>query len=645
MKKPISTDLLFSLLLIAGALLLYSSSLNNEFVFDDEVVIVASRYILSPDNLPDFFLRPTYSFYRPLRSLSYLFDYRYWDLNPFGFHITNILLHGLCCFAFYFLLKSYRIRLPVREAAALIFLAHPVNTEAVVYLSSRAELLGTLCALLFFLAAARYASSGRVWTALLAFFFLAAALLSKESFAVLPLLLLLFRPGRGRSAEAIPDNIRLHLRITLGALFIVGIFLFFRFFLLPAPTTLGQFSRLLTYPQILIKMPGVLITYLRLLIVPVNLSPHHPLAVEPLLAPPAFLLQVMALIGVILLVFSRRKMSPVIFRSGLWILITLIPVSNIYPLPRLLAEKYLYLPSLGFSLLLAQLCCGGRPRFRKSVCSLVWLIAAIFVLLTLLRQPVWRSNYALWEKTSRDRPRSPLTLYNRGMARIRFGRVEEGLADLRAAEVILPGQPVIRERIADCLGLLGRYQESLELYQELLRDSPDSPALLLKIGFSYEGSGYPRLAEHYYDEALALAARADPSRTYQFRSSYLELARLREAGGDYSRAVRLLEDLLSLTPDDPAVHYRLGLLYEKEGRFDDALEQYSRALENGPASSELLYREGRAYQGGSGSRKPCSPIAGLCSSTPTSPPPTSTWGVSWPLMKNMVWRQNSFRPG
>ena len=597
MKRIMHKDLLIALLLIAGALLLYYPSLSSEFVFDDEIVIVANRFIRSPDNLPGFFLRPTYSFYRPLRSLSYLLDYRCWELNPFGFHFTSILLHGLCCFAFYLLLKSCRISLPVRAMAAVLFLVHPVNTEAVVYLSSRAELLGTLFALLFFLAAGRYISSGRARTALLALFFLAGALLSKESFAVLPLLFLLFRPGHRPATSPVQNNIRRHLRITLCSLLLAGGFLVFRFFLLAAPADLGQFGRLLTYPQIMIKIPEALITYLRLLILPFNLSPHHPLAVEPLLAPPAVLLQVTALVGVILLIFSRRKSSPVVFRSGLWILIALIPISNIYPLPRLLAEKRLYLPSLGFSLLVAELCCGRYHRSGRSGYRLFWIIVAIFTLLTLLRQPVWRSNYALWERTSRDRPRAPLTLYNWGMARIQAGREEEGLADLRAAEMILPGQPVILERIADCLGLLGRYRESLEVYQKLLRDSPDSPSLYLKIGFSYEGSGYSRLAEHYYNEALALASRTDPGRTYQFRSSYLELAGLREAGGDTSRAVRLLEDLLSLTPGDPAVHYRLGFLYEKEGRFDDALEQYRRALENGLSSSELLYRQGRAYQG------------------------------------------------
>jgi len=163
MKK---SDILFSLFLLVGAGLLYSPSLGSGFVFDDEFLIVGDHSIREPDNLPGFFLRPSFSYYRPLRSISYHLDYRHWGLNPLGYHLTSIILHGICALLFFLLLKSRGVGFQVRAGAGLLFLLHPIATEPVIYLSARAELLGTLFTLLFLLAGTNFIASGRPGRAL-----------------------------------------------------------------------------------------------------------------------------------------------------------------------------------------------------------------------------------------------------------------------------------------------------------------------------------------------------------------------------------------------------------------------------------------------------------------------------------------------
>lgn len=597
MKQLINQNILIGILLVGLALLLYYPALNCRFVFDDEMVIVGNRIIRDISHLPGFFTEPTYSFYRPLRSLSYLLDYRYWRLNPVGFHLTNILLHGLCCFAFYLLLKLWGAGTRTGLAAVLIFLVHPINTETVIYLSSRAELLGTLFTLLFLLSALRHLTSGSPPHLLISLLFLICALLSKESFAIAPFLLLILRPAATPIVHSNRGRDQRRINIFSLSFILTGAFLVFRFFLLKTPASLGQLDRLLTYPQILIKMPSVILTYFRLLILPLNLSPHHPLAVIPLPSPSIFGVEAAILAGVIILLLGCRRAGRLPFQSALWILIALIPVSNIYPLPRLLAEKYLYLPSLGLALLFASLCCKIISPGKKGRYFLAGLIIFFFAILTLIRQPVWKSNYSLWQKTSSDRPSSPLTLYNWGMAQFQSGEVEDGLETLQAAEAILPGQPIILERIADGHGLLSQYDRALKLYRELLRRSPQSPTLHLKIGFTYEGQGYHKLAEHYYDEARALAGKKDSIQVQQLFSTYQELTRLGEKGGNVTPAIPLLENILSLTPDDPEIIYRLGEAYETKERWTEALDCYSRALNITGPTAELLYRQGRAYHG------------------------------------------------
>jgi len=381
MKQVTNQNLMIGLLLIGLALLLYYPVLTYKFVFDDEMVIVGNRLIRDINHLPGFFTEPTYSFYRPLRSISYLLDYRYWRLNPLGFHLTNILLHGLCCFSFYLLLKLWGAGTRTGLAAVLIFLVHPINTETVIYLSSRAELLGTLFTILFLLSALRYLTSGKFHHLLISLLFIICALLSKESFAIAPLLLLILRPAATPVVHSSRRRDRSRIRVFSFSLILTVAFLAYRFFLLKTPTGLGQFDRILTYPQILIKMPSVILTYFRLLILPINLSPHHPLAVIPLPSPSIFGVQAAILTGIVILLLGCRRAGRLPFQSVLWILIALIPVSNIYPLPRLLAEKYLYLPSLGFSLLFASLCIGKTSPGKKGRYFLAGLVIFIFAIL------------------------------------------------------------------------------------------------------------------------------------------------------------------------------------------------------------------------------------------------------------------------
>ena len=561
------------------------------------MVIVGNRLIRDINHLPGFFTEPTYSFYRPLRSISYLLDYRYWKLNPVGFHLTNILLHGLCCFSFYLLLKLWGTGTRTGLAAVLIFSVHPINTETVIYLSSRAELIGTLFTLLFLLTALRYHTSGRAHHLLISLFFLICALLSKESYAIAPFLLLILRPPDTSVVQSSSVRGQRRSHVFLLSLILTGAFLAYRFLLLKTPTGLGQFDLLLTYPQILIKLPSVMLTYFRLLILPLNLSPHHPLAIIPLPSPAIFGVQAAILAGIVILLLGCRRVGRLPFQSTLWILIALLPVSNIYPLPRLLAEKYLYLPSLGFALLFASLCCGEAFAGKKRRHVLAGIVIFIFAILTLIRQPVWQSNYSLWKKTSSDRPSSPLTLYNWGMAQLQTGKVDDGMETLKTAEAILPGQPIILERIADGHGLLNQYDKAIELYRDLLQKFPGSATLHLKIGFAYEGQGYPKLAERYYDEARALAGQRNSIQVEQLFSTYQELTRLGEMGGDATPAIPLLENILSLSPYDPEINYRLAEAYETEERWAEALDCYSRVLDRTGPTTELLYRQGKAYQG------------------------------------------------
>jgi protein O-mannosyl-transferase len=585
------TDLLFSLFLLAGAVLLYTPSLGNGFVFDDEAVILGDPSLRSLENLPGFFLRPSFSYYRPLRSLSFALDYRVWGLNSFGYHLTSNLLHGLCALSFFLLLRNLGARFRVRVGAAILFLVHPIAVEAVGYISSRAELLGTLFALLFILAGVRFVRSGRSGTALLALVFLAAAFLSKESFAILPLLFPLLTLADTRS---LAGNRRRRRHLALAALLLAAGFLVFRFFILRAPAGPDRFGRLLVLSPILIlsKLTAAFIAYLRLLFFPIGLSPHHPLAFAPLPSPASLAAQIALAAGVILLLATVGKRYRRCFPGGAWFLVALLPISNFYPLSRLLVEKYLYFPLLGFSWLAAEFFLAPDREAAAYRTVLFGAAAAGLILLTVNRQPDWRDNYTLWRETAARSAPDPLILFNWGTARVRDGEVIEGLDELERAEAMLPGHPEIREKIADVKGILGRHEEALEIYRELLERFPDSHSLPLKAGFTCDALGNLRLAELHYREALVRAGEEGPERTYRLHHVYRELAIFLEARGEFGGAAELLEKALALFPGDRKAERKLARLYQKSSQ-DEKAEAILRK-EAGPDNSPAgLFARGR----------------------------------------------------
>ncbi len=142
------------LIIIAVTFLTFYNSLSNEFVFDDESVILNNSSIQSLSSIPKYFTadegfhKVIGRYYRPLVSATYAADYSIWGLNPFGFHMTNIIIYIIACLLlfriFSVLFWRYKFRNLFSLFATLIFAVHPVHTEAVSWVSGRTDSLVTM---------------------------------------------------------------------------------------------------------------------------------------------------------------------------------------------------------------------------------------------------------------------------------------------------------------------------------------------------------------------------------------------------------------------------------------------------------------------------------------------------------------------
>ncbi|MFN3966660.1 MAG: hypothetical protein ACK4JE_03055, partial [Endomicrobiia bacterium] len=144
---------IFPYLIILGVgFVCYWGALKNPFIWDDEETVVSNQFIRKWSNLPKIFTYSLFgekfsgaSFYRPIQTASYFIDYAFWKLNPAGYHLTNLLIHILNTFLVFLIFRKLPVLNEFKITKAffisLIFLIHPVQTESVVYVSGRGDLL------------------------------------------------------------------------------------------------------------------------------------------------------------------------------------------------------------------------------------------------------------------------------------------------------------------------------------------------------------------------------------------------------------------------------------------------------------------------------------------------------------------------
>jgi protein O-mannosyl-transferase len=367
-REPRGWRLLLGLAPVVLAMGVYQSALDAGFVFDDHLFWGSWCWqIEDASELVEVPWRPGCG-YRRVRFVSLALDHLAWGADPFGYHLTNVLLHGLVTGLVVLLLRRLGLGLVAASLGALLWALHPLHTDAVTYVAGRRDLLSTA----FFLAALLVwpwrgaLSPGGVARAVAALVLYALAFESKEMAVTLPAvvaLVLLFRPAleAARRGGVIPSPWR-HVgqlgwlaRLALGAGFaLAGLGVLYRAVLHPMTQATDRlwggdlFHHVLTIPVLYAK-------YAELVVAPFWLygdySDYPP--ASGLADPRVWVgLAVLAALWGGGLWASRRR--PWLAFGLLWVAVTLLPVSQIVPHHELLAEHYLYLPLLGLAV------AGGR---------------------------------------------------------------------------------------------------------------------------------------------------------------------------------------------------------------------------------------------------------------------------------------------
>src|SRR3989338_4339066 len=198
MKITKTTHILFIALI---TVIVFSNSLKNDFAWDDQFLIKDNPHIKNWRYLPRMFMGQLYegdglgsNFYRPLQLVSLAVDYRVWGLNPFGYHLTSLLLHIFNSALVYLVVYAVAMSPGIAFFTALFFSVAPAISGITFYTPARSDLLMALFVFLSLLSFLKYRRDNRKPYYLASILFFILSLLSKEAAIMLPLLLLLIRP-------------------------------------------------------------------------------------------------------------------------------------------------------------------------------------------------------------------------------------------------------------------------------------------------------------------------------------------------------------------------------------------------------------------------------------------------------------------
>ncbi len=572
-----------ALIIILGFVIYYNST-NGKFIWDDKLLITDNVLIKNWENVSRIFTKDigsgagkTYYFYRPIQVITLMMNYSLCGLDVKSYHLTNIILHILVAILIFWFINIIFGDTRLSSLTAVLFIVHPVHTEAVSYISGRADPLGAIFMLLsfiFYLKKFRFEVVG--------IFLVAAtyslAILSKESSLILLFLILLYSYVFGKKIKVF--NFVILSLITIG-------YLTFRMTVLKASSVYQANNTTL-----LQRVPGFFVAitnYVRLLLLPLDLhmeygnmlfSPFDPGAIAGLFIAASLLTYA----------FWKRRTDGLTFFSITWFFITLLPVSNLYPINFYMTEHWLYLPSIGFFLILSNGLCRMYERtkgLRLIAAGITLGLIAFYSCLTIRQNDYWKEPVGFYERTLKYSPGSTNMLNELAMTYNSSGRREEAIALLKKTIVLNPNYDNAYSNLGIIYNAMGKPREAIEWINKSIKINPRQQEAYNNLGITYDAIGEHDKAISAYKKAIEI----NPN----FPVAYNNLGLTYHNLGKDEEAIGCLKKAIDIDPGYRAEYYdNLGLVYMSLNRNEDAVRIYKKMMENSPG--EVSYNHlGIAY--------------------------------------------------
>jgi protein O-mannosyl-transferase len=545
------------IILFLAGIIVYQNSLTVPFQFDDINYLKDNPGIKSFSALWSMLTASYSAFFdaRTFVAFTFFINYKLGGLDVFGYHLVNVIFHIINAFLIYVLFQRYAE--PDQEKtpswkyliAALVFLVHPINTESVTYLTSRSCVLSLFFILASMLCFSKGTNEGRHWgyyIASIVCFFLALA--SKRTGIILvPLLLLFDYFYLARDKKMFISRLKFHLPfIIIPVLMSLVLLRYITSYSGHHPWTENTLTEL-----------RVIVQYAKLLLFPVGLNIDHDIR-PSLFLDSSVVLSLASIVALVFVAFILRKKVPGISFGISWYLFALAPFLVIR-VEGFMAERWVYVASIGFSIALSELVMLGAQKYHKTAIA----VAGVGILLlgagTIMRNEVYASPISLWEDTVKKSPEKPRPYLNLSKAYIENGNPQKAIQHIQTALSLGHDRGLEdKEIVAAYMNLAAAYGTDDKKAEEALKSA----------------APYAAYYHQYYHSLGLLYART----------------------GKDDLAIAAFKKALELVPNSPTLLNQMGNSYAKMNQGKKAKECYILAVNGIPRHGIDYVNQGEAYQ-------------------------------------------------
>jgi len=586
------------ILIAASAFLVYSNTIKAEFHFDDMTSIIVQSRITSFKTFSDINYWLQFD-NRPVSDLTFALNYHFGQLHVTGYHIINLILHTLNGWlVFLLILKLLSFRNFIDESivknkyiialfAALIFTVHPIQTQAVSYIVQRMTSLSSLFYLvavyLYLLGRLEFVNKQKKIKSLILLFLACFSgvlgVLSKQDAITFPAAFVLVELFFIRNKNGKPYYRYLITIVTLLCFLVLAIILSGH---LPVETeTVSRKNYLLTQFRVIVK-------YIQLAFLPINQNVDYDFKISstfwnlPVLG--SFLL-ILALIALSVVLYRKKRL---ISFGILWFFLTMSVTSSIFPIRDVIFEHRLYLPLMGFSLILVySMVFFLTEKHRNLSLILLTMITLAYASATYKRNSIWKSDYALWRDVVTKSPGKARPWCNLGYVVLNMDSLEPAKRYFERSLQDDPHYPLALNNLGHTCELMGNLQTALNYFLQAVEYAPNYTNALNNTGCTLINLNRATEATYYFDKAIISNPNYERS-YYNMSLAYLKL-------GNLNKAVDYLLDYLKRKPNDTDALNNLGKCYFDLGDSRKAVPVYLKALELSPNEFIILNNLGNAY--------------------------------------------------
>jgi tetratricopeptide (TPR) repeat protein len=617
--------------LLLAVALVFGQTLGHGFVnFDDDDYVYKNPHVKGGLSLEGVAWACTQGYaanWHPLTWLSHMLDCQIYDLQPWGHHLSNVLLHAAAAILLFLVLRRMTGRLWPSALVAAVFAVHPLRVESVAWVAERKDVLSGLFFMLTLAAYGRYvrrpSSLGRYLLVMLLF---ALGLLAKPMLVTVPFVLLLldYWPLRRFSTLHRAPSWRRFLIEKLPMLVIEKLPLLAVAAASCVVTLLVQAETIQSIGKIPIswRLANALVSYvayLGQLFYPAGLAPLYPHP-EGAVAAWKVIGALLVLTGISAAVVAWRRRFPCLLVGWLWYLGMLLPVIGLVQVGEMaMADRYTYLPQIGLVLAMVW---GAADLARDWRCPR-WAcgVAASLVLLLLMgcawrQTSYWRDSITLWTRTLDctsgnymaynglgsallDRGRFAeaipqfqkaldidrhfeLAYNNLGSALLGCGLLDQAIVQYQKAVDLKPDFALAQNNLGGALARRGQFKEAIPHFKKAVETEPDYAEAHYNLGLAWGDRGR-------IDEAIAefqTAVKIEPD----YADAHSSLGAVLAGCGRITEAIAEFQKVLEIKPDDADAHYNLGWALAQAGDIRGAFAQWHEAVRLQPDNPALLNR-------------------------------------------------------